>query len=158
MAYPDPARFYTIAGQLYPSVTTVCRGDQQARAGPLVRQEERRHFETALLYVLSQPGARDPEWVLGELAQAVIGVKAADRAKREAATIGTAAHALIEYHLRVQLGEDPGPRPVVPDPALWAFEAWRSGPARSSSSRWPSSASCTTRSTATRARWTCTRR
>jgi hypothetical protein len=63
--------------------------------------------------------------VLGELAQAIHGVKAADRAKRDAATIGTATHAVIEYHLRVQLGEDPGPRPDVPDKALWAYEVFR---------------------------------
>lgn len=123
--FRDNARFYPIGGHLYPSVTTILSVINKPALGPWYAREERRHFETALLDVLARPGARDPEWVLGELAQVVVGVKAADRAKQQAASIGTATHAMIEYSLRVQLGEDPGPRPDIPDAALWAFEVWR---------------------------------
>src|SRR5262249_4569544 len=55
----------------------------------------------------------------------VSGVKAADRAKQQAATIGTAVHAGIEWHLRTQLGEDAGPAPSLPEAAVWAVESWK---------------------------------
>src|SRR5260370_4593969 len=77
-----------------------------------------------MLEVLSKPGARDPEFVLTAVAEGVTGVKAADRAKQQAATIGTAMHAGIEWALRNQLGEDVGPEPRLPDAAAWAGESW----------------------------------
>jgi hypothetical protein len=78
-----------------------------------------------MLEILSRPGARDPEYVLGAVAEAVTGVKAADRAKQQAATIGTAIHAGIEWALRTQLGEDAGTEPRLPDAAAWAVESWK---------------------------------
>ena len=78
-----------------------------------------------MLEVLSKPGARDPEYVLAAVAEAVTGVKAADREKQRAATIGTAVHAGIEWQLRTALGEDPGPEPHLPDAAAWAVESWK---------------------------------
>src|SRR6202035_4546300 len=78
-----------------------------------------------MLEVLSKPGARDPEYVLTAVAEAVTGVKAADRAKQHAASIGTAMHAGIEWALRTQLEEDAGPEPRVPDAATWAVESWK---------------------------------
>src|SRR5207253_9630365 len=88
-------------------------------------KEERRYFEAAMLVVLSKPGARDPEYLLTAVAEAVTGVKAADREKQRAATIGTAVHAGIEWHLRTQLGEDAGPEPPLPDAGVWAVESWK---------------------------------
>ena len=93
--------------------------------GPWYAKEERRFFETAMLEVLSRPGARDPEYVLTAVAEAVTGVKAADRERQRAATIGTAVHAGIEWHLRRALGNDPGPEPRLPDAAAWAVESWK---------------------------------
>ena len=78
-----------------------------------------------MLEVLSRPGARDPDYVLCAVAEAVSGVKAADREKQKAGTIGTAIHAGIEWHLRTMLGEDAGPEPRLPDVALWAVESWK---------------------------------
>src|SRR5437667_104366 len=78
-----------------------------------------------MLEVLSKPGARDPEYVLSAVVNAVGGVKAADREKQRAATIGTAIHAGIEWQLRTRLGEDAGPEPVLPDAAAWAVESWK---------------------------------
>src|SRR5258705_355971 len=78
-----------------------------------------------MVEVLSKPGARDPEYVLPAVAEAVTGVKAADRAKQQAASIGTAMHAGIEWALRTQLGEDAGPEPRLPDAAAWAVESWK---------------------------------
>ena len=78
-----------------------------------------------MLEVLSRPGARDPEYVLAAVAEAVTGVKAADREKQKAAAIGTAVHAGIEWELRRQLGEDAGPAPHLPEAAVWAVESWK---------------------------------
>src|SRR5512143_1597207 len=102
----DRARFYTIEGQQFPSVTTILEVIAKPALGPWYAKEERRYFEAAMLEVLSKPGARDLEYVLTAVAEAVTGVKAADRAKQKAATIGTAMHAGIEWALRSQLKED----------------------------------------------------
>ena len=121
----DRARFYTIKGRQYPSVTTVLDIIAKPALAPWYAKEERRYFEAAMLEILSRPGARDPEYVLGAVADAVTGVKAADRAKQQAATIGTAIHAGIEWALRTQLGEDAGIEPRLPDAAAWAVESWK---------------------------------
>src|SRR5947199_4839048 len=121
----DRARFYSIAGQSLPSVTTILEVIAKPALGPWYAKQERRYFETAMLEVLSKPGARDPEYVLSAVVEAVGGVKAADREKQRAATIGTAIHAGIEWQLRTRLGEDAGPEPVPPDAAAWAAESWK---------------------------------
>ena len=125
---PKPSwrdRFYTIEGQRLPSVTTILDIIAKPALGPWYAKEERRYFETAMLEVLTRPGARDPEYVLAAVAQAVTGVKAADREKQRAAAIGTAVHAGIEWELRRQLGEDAGPEPRLPEAAAWALESWK---------------------------------
>src|SRR3984893_16424808 len=119
------ARFYTIHGRQLPSVTTSLDVIAKPALGPWYAKEERRYFEAAMLEVLSRPGARDPEYVLTAVAEAVTGVIAADRAKQQAASIGTAMHAGIEWALRTQLGEDAGPEPRLPDAAAWAVESWK---------------------------------
>jgi len=121
----DRSRFYRIEGSDLPSVTTVLEVIAKPALGPWYAKEERRYFEAAMLEVLSKPGARDPEYVLTAVAEAVTGVKAADREKQRAATIGTAVHAGIEWHLRTKLGEDAGPEPHLPDAAAWAVESWK---------------------------------
>lgn len=119
----DRARFYPINGRELPSVTTILEILAKPGLGPWYAREERRYFETAMLEVLSRPGARDPEYVLAAVAEAVSGLKAAEREKQKAATIGTAVHAGIEWELRARLGEDAGPEPLLPEAALWAREA-----------------------------------
>ncbi len=118
-------RFYTIDGCQFPSVTTILDVIAKPALGPWYAKQERRYFETAMLEVLSKPGARDPEYVRSAVVDAVGGVKAADREKQRAATIGTAIHAGIEWQLRTRLGEDAGSEPVLPDPAAWAVESWK---------------------------------
>src|SRR5262245_18276108 len=121
----DRARFYTIAGQLLPSVTTILDVIAKPALGPWYAREERRHFEAAMLEVLARPGARDPEYVLSAVAEAVTGVKAADRERQKAAAIGTAIHAGIEWHLRRRLGEDAGLDPRLAEAAIWAVASWK---------------------------------
>ena len=121
----DLARFYTIAGHRLPSVTTILDVIAKPGLAPWYAKEERRYFETAMLDVLAKPGARDPEYVLAAVAEALSGVKAADRARQQAATIGTAVHAGIEWHLRTQLEQDAGQPPRLPEAAIWAVESWK---------------------------------
>ena len=119
------ARFYTIHGRQLPSVTTILDVIAKPALGPWYAKEERRYFEAAMLEVLARPGARDPEFVLSAVAEAVTGVKAADRERQKASAIGTAIHAGIEWHLRTRLGEDAGIEPRLPEAAIWAVESWK---------------------------------
>src|SRR5499433_2190551 len=118
-------RFYTIDGRALPSVTTILDVIAKPGLGPWYAKQERQYFETAMLEVLSKPGARDPEYVLAAVVEAVSGVKAADRERQRASTIGTAVHAGIEWQLRTRLGEDAGPEPALPEAAAWAVESWK---------------------------------
>ncbi len=119
------ARFYTIHGRQLPSVTTILDVIAKPALGPWYAKEERRYFEVAMLEVLARPGARDPEYVLSAVADAVSSVKAADRERQKAAAIGTAIHAGIEWHLRTRLGEDARAEPRLPEGAVWAVESWK---------------------------------
>jgi hypothetical protein len=56
---------------------------------------------------------------------AISGAKAMVKANEEALMIGTAAHAMIEWLNRKQMGEKVGPEPKVPDAALLAVEAFK---------------------------------
>src|SRR5499427_4904852 len=118
-------RFYTIDGRQLPSVTTILDVIAKPGLGPWYAKQERQYFETAMLEVLSKPGARDPEYVLAAVVEAVSGVKAADRERQRASVIGTAVHAGIEWQLRTALGEDAGPEPALPEAAAWAVESWK---------------------------------
>lgn len=123
--YRDSARFYTIDGKEFPSVTTLL--DVLDKPGLMywAANMEKRAMETALLDVLTSDGARDPDWVLGQMADRLTKAKAFLREKDKAATIGTAAHAWIEWETRRRLGEKVAAEPVIPDPALVAVEAWK---------------------------------
>jgi len=78
-----------------------------------------------MLEVLARPGARDPEYVLSAVAEAVTGVKAADRERQKAAAIGTAIHAGIGVASPDPAREDAGPTPRLPEGAVWAVESWK---------------------------------
>ncbi len=118
-------RFYTINGRRLPSVTTVLDVIAKPGLAPWYAKQERQYFETAMLEVLSRPGARDPEYVLAAVVEAVSGVKAADRERQRASAIGAAVHAGIEWQLRTTPGEDAGLEPCLPEAAAWALESWK---------------------------------
>src|SRR5713101_6705534 len=79
-------RFYTIEGQRLPSVTTVLDIIAKPALGPWYAKEERRYFETAMLEVLSRPGARDSGFGLGGVAGG--GTRGQSRGSREAESRG----------------------------------------------------------------------
>src|SRR2546426_12837502 len=123
MTTSDPARswtrdrFYTIDGRQLPSVTTVLDVIAKPGLAPWYAKQERQYFETAMLEVLSKPGARDPEYVLAAVVEAVSGGKAADRERQRASAIGTAGDAGVEWQLRAALGGDAGPEACPPGAA-----------------------------------------
>lgn len=121
----DRARFYSVDGVEYPSVTTILDVLDKPALMWWAANMERRAMETALLDVLTGTGARDPEWVLAEMTKKLSGAKAFVREKDKAATIGTAAHAWCEWRTRQMLGEKVGDEPVVPDAAMVAVESWK---------------------------------
>src|SRR2546422_11375435 len=81
-------RFYTIHGHQLPSVTTILEVIAKPALGPWYAKEERRYFETAMLEVLTQSGARDPEYVLSAVAAAVTAGKGAEGGAPEARAVG----------------------------------------------------------------------
>lgn len=121
----DRARFYTIDGAEYPSVTTILDVLDKPALMWWAANLERQACETALLDVLGQEGAKDPLWVLGEMGKRLQGAKAFIREKDKAASTGTAAHAWIEWRTRQLLGEKVGDEPEIPEPAQWAVESWK---------------------------------
>ena len=125
----DEARFYEINGRTYPSVTTILSVINKPALGPWYAKMERERFTDAVFKAaldLEERGARlSPEGLVKMVLKMVEGAKAGDVEKSRAADIGTAAHALIEWHTRVMLGEDSGPEPRVPDAAMLAVESWK---------------------------------
>ncbi len=128
---PGPSwrdRFYTIEGQRLPSVTTILDIIAKPALGPWYAKEERRYFETAMLEVLSRPGARDPEFVLAAVAEAVSGVKpriARSRKRRPSARLSTPASSGSSGGNWARMpGQNPGSPRQPPGP----WRAGRTGP------------------------------
>jgi len=125
MGFKDTARFYTIEGEAYPSVTTLL--GIVDKSGPLMHwaaNMERRVFETALLDVLADK-KKTRDQVLDAVIASTSGAKAFLRKQDEAAVIGTALHAWCEWRTRQMLGEKVGDEPEIPDAAMIAVEAWK---------------------------------
>ena len=125
----DEARFYTINGKDYPSVTTILSVINKPYLGQWYAKMERERMKDGVLRAaisMEERGLKlSPEGLVNLVLKMTEGQKAGERARNEAADIGTAAHALIEWHTRVMLGEDPGPEPKVPDAAMLAVESWK---------------------------------
>ena len=125
MTFRDDARFYRIDDLELPSVTTVIGVINKPALVPWAANAERRAFEAAMLAVAAQYALIPADVLLDRVIEAVSGVKAAEREKQEAATIGTAVHAWISWQLRRELSDKPGPEPPLSDAAAWAAEAWK---------------------------------
>ena len=125
----DESRFYEINGRTYPSVTTILSVIAKPALGPWYAKMERERFTDAVFKAaldLEERSARlSPEGLVKMVLKMVEGAKAGDMEKQKAADMRTAAHALIEWHTRTMLGEDPGPEPRVPDAAMLAVESWK---------------------------------
>lgn len=85
---------------------------------------EREALRAALEDALTQPGELDAQTVWSRVDKALSSKRAWVRQRDSAAEIGKKTHAIICWHTRKMLGEDPGPEPGGPDPALRAVVAW----------------------------------
>lgn len=120
-------RTYTINSTAYPSVTTIL-GAVLAKPALIswAARQERETIRQALLEVLTDsahPQTPDALWEAVE--KATTGVLASEKAKKEAADIGTAAHAAIESYLKQRLNL-PAPEIVLDDLSEGSRHAYES--------------------------------
>ena len=120
----DEARWYTIDGVTYPSVTTILRIID--KSGPLMGwavNQERAVFKAAIEDALSDPSLTGTQAVLDAVMK-----KTADRAYKskmtEAANIGLAAHAWIHWRTMKMLGQTDEPEPTIPSASETAVLSW----------------------------------
>jgi hypothetical protein len=122
-------RFYQIDGESYPSVTTIlgCIG-KPALIQWAANQERTLVTDTAarLYEELASIGQAIPRSAFLVTLEGRCGKERAHRRElQKAGDIGTQAHALIEWHLRRDLGLQVGVEPNVCAEALWAFMAFQ---------------------------------
>ena len=125
MAGWDRARFYQIPGVgECVSVTSALDIIAKPALVPWSVNQERDRAHERLLTVLTRtpPPSLDAIWdemeALRKTPQAHL------KASKDAAAIGTAAHAYIEWRTKQLLRTDAGPEPVIPDAARLAVMAW----------------------------------
>jgi len=121
-------RYYDVDGESFPSVTHVLGVIGKPALIQWAANQERDLVTEAAadLYLdllKAQPMSR-PVYTL-TLAGRLGTVRAHRRALERAGAIGAQTHALIEWHLRQQIGQTVGKEPDAADPARWAFVAFR---------------------------------
>lgn len=121
-------RFYLVDGESLPSVTHILQViGKPALINWAANQERTLVSEAAadLYEDLARLPKPMPRTAYLTTLQSRLGkVKAHKRELEKAADIGTQVHALVEWKLRVQLGQHVGLEPRVVDDAQWAFMAW----------------------------------
>jgi len=128
-------RFYTINGQQYPSVTTIIAAIAKPALVPWAAKVEREAVSEAAADLYAQwaaaAGPQLPRAAYLATLHARLGqVKAHQKVLATAGDLGTEAHKLIEWTMRTALGADAGPKPIVRDPARFAFKAFEDWAAR----------------------------
>lgn len=114
---PDQARFYTIDGRRYVSVTTVLSVIAKPALGPWYAAQERERFRKAMQQAL-RARRLDRAQLLDRVLELVRGAKAAERTRDRAKARGSSLHEAIAEYLRG--------RSVSPEPEdRAAFAAWR---------------------------------
>jgi hypothetical protein len=122
-------RFYLVDDQAFPSVTHIlqCIG-KPALINWAANQERTLVTEAAadLYEDLAKITQQMPRTAYITTLQARLGkTKAHRRELEKASEIGTQVHALIEWNLRRELGQQVGPEPRVQDDAQWAFMSYQ---------------------------------
>lgn len=122
-------RFYQVEDDTYPSVTNIlgCVGKPALIAWAANTERAMVSEAAADLYLdLCTIPTPMPRAAYLTTLQARLGkFKAHQKELAKAGEVGSQAHALIEWTLRQQLGQDPGPEPHVTDKAQWAFMAFQ---------------------------------
>jgi hypothetical protein len=121
-------RFYLIDGEPLPSVTHIlgCIG-KPALINWAANQERTLVIDAAadLYEDVSKLPKPLPRTAYITTLQARVGkTKSHQRELAKAGDIGSQVHKLVEWKLRVSLGQQAGPEPRVVDDAQWAFMAW----------------------------------
>lgn len=130
--YGRSTRFYNVEGVQYPSVTSILSAVAKPALVPWAAKTEREAVLRAAadlwedLPIVSPRLSRSA--YLSTLERRVGKEKAHAKASAKAMDIGSEAHGRIEWQLRTDLGQKPGPQPEISEKALWAFmayEDWR---------------------------------
>jgi hypothetical protein len=121
------SRMYECEGRLLPSVTTILNAINKPALINWSAKVEREAIYAAagkLWDDLPVNAALDRADFLALLDERVGPQKASDRKKNQAAEIGTQVHELAEWTLRTQLQQKVGDKPIIAEPAEWAFMSW----------------------------------
>jgi genome maintenance exonuclease 1 len=120
-------RFYSVDGELYPSVTHILGALSKPALIPWAAKVERELvLDTAT--ELQRELASRPMSAINFRAALVARLgptKAHARHLTTAGDIGSGTHKMIEWSLRRQLGADAGPEPVISEQSLWGYMAWQ---------------------------------
>lgn len=115
-----------------PSVTTILNIISKPALIPWAVKMEREAIRAAFLEVLTDQAKdflaleQDPDAAWNVVLRMTESHKAADKVKNKAAEIGSAAHALIEWQTKRELGFPVSSEPpAAPEAAQWAFMAWQ---------------------------------
>jgi hypothetical protein len=122
-------RFYDIDGRSYPSVTTILGCIGKPALIQWAANQERTLVRDAAADLYQELVAAAQQLPRSSFLVTLEGRCGKERAHRreleKAGDIGTQAHALIEWHLRRQIGLPVGVEPNVTPEALWAFMAFQ---------------------------------
>lgn len=121
--YGRSTRFYEIDGMKLPSVTAVLGAVNKPALVPWAAKQEREMVYAAIRQLITDSDVKRGNFMLS-LESAVGREKAHSKELAKAATIGSEAHALIEWNLRRDLKQAVGTEPKISEKALWAFMAW----------------------------------
>jgi hypothetical protein len=122
-------RFYTLPdGRVVPSVTTIISASAKPALINWAAKEERLLCldVAADMYedVLKGVAPMSRSTYISSMDSRIGKQRAYKRTMDKAAEIGSQAHAMIEYLLRKQMGQDYGVEPKLADKAMWAVMAW----------------------------------
>lgn len=120
-------RWYPIGDREYPSVTTILQVISKPALVAWSAKVEREMVTNASADLYLDIAGTKPMSRMGWLntLQMRLGKeKAHKKLLEKAGDIGSQIHSLIEWTLRASLMQQPGPPPLICNPAQWAFMAW----------------------------------
>jgi hypothetical protein len=127
---PISGRFYSVDGEMYPSVTHVLQAIAKPALISWSANTERAACTEAAADLYEAwaaqlvPPVMPRESYLATLTQRLGLVKAHQKELAKAGEIGTQIHKMIEWIMRTAIGADAGPKPVICEKALWAVMAF----------------------------------
>lgn len=130
----DKGRFYETADGTFPSVTNIIESVLAKPALKFWAANVEREMVVQAAAELYQDAPASPKMsrmvYVNTLKQRLGKLRAHQKKSQTALDIGGACHELVEWNVRRELGQEPGPEPRVPGEAAVAFaeyERWRQG-------------------------------